>query len=211
MVCFDNSAVLCNYPVYLQGSKNCGGGKLLLIAIVLCELFAKVVPAFTGAWIFSYFFGFVLGREKATDPQKQHFDHIWSKFGYVCVITLIVNFIKIYLLYVSDVKLGHAGRVFLSRFYNYCHVCLAVTVFMGLNIIGERIVVGQTMKKMLQLSDRYSYDVYLVHHIFLIGPFSLLKLGEVKGLIVFCIVVPILSIMLQRAGRFFAGMIFSLK
>lgn len=41
--------------------------------------------------------------------------------------------------------------------------------------------------------DKYSYDIYLTHHIYILGPFSILNFSAFKGKILGIVIVFLLS------------------
>ena len=62
----------------------------------------------------------------------------------------------------------------ISRIYNSCHVLLGISLVIVLRRLYN-LFFDQKMIKALNLSDKYSYYVYLTHQIFILGSFSLLN------------------------------------
>ena len=57
-----------------------------------------------------------------------------------------------------------------GQFEKYAHVMLGVMIFLVL----YRLFRNAKRNIVVELSDKYSYYVYLVHHIFILGPFTIL-------------------------------------
>lgn len=59
-------------------------------------------------------------------------------------------------------------------FCNFSHVFLAMFLFLLLKLLFSFISYSNPLKKALNNTDKYSYEIYLVHHFIILGPFSLL-------------------------------------
>lgn len=58
---------------------------------------------------------------------------------------------------------------------NYGHVLLALSIFLIAMLCFPLQLNNKVFKTLLKLSDKYSYDVYLTHHIYILGAHSILK------------------------------------
>ena len=77
-------------------------------------------------------------------------------------------------------KLQFAGNVLAiyERVYDYGHVLLGISLFLGLRILYRRKLSRlSNLYKLIHWSNQYSYLIYLTHHGWILGPLSLLGLG----------------------------------
>lgn len=64
-----------------------------------------------------------------------------------------------------------------ARYGNLCHLLLGVSLFLILYVIYKKFLQHISgIAHILKLSDKYSYDIYLAHHIYILGPLSILSL-----------------------------------
>jgi peptidoglycan/LPS O-acetylase OafA/YrhL len=121
-------------------------------------------------------------------------------------ICLLSNSIEIYLKYVNHIELNGVLLMIQNYFYVYTRVCLGITLFLLLYYIFGMINFSKLyiIKKMLTFSDKYSYDIYICHHFYILGPFgfmSLTKNNFINCIIVF-IFILISGIILNRICQF---------
>ena len=76
---------------------------------------------------------------------------------------------------------------------NYSHLLLGVFIFLLLFLLLKHV----KNNYMLNLSDKYSYDIYLTHHLFILSPFSVMSLTDSVFLnIVIALIATIVSAVL---------------
>ncbi|HBA69387.1 MAG TPA: hypothetical protein DCZ40_08530, partial [Lachnospiraceae bacterium] len=79
----------------------------------------------------------------------------------------------------------HAGR-------KYNHVLLGVGIYLLLYEVFNRIHFKKLSTHILEIADKYSYEIYLVHQFFILGPLSLMQLTSCIPLniliVIMCIV-----------------------
>lgn len=113
--------------------------------------------------LFSYFLGFVYARYQSMIGEKAYGNIILS----VTVgLTVFINVLFIYTIYV----LQHDYGDYTHCIYRYHHCITAFCTFclaMKLNNYIEKM-------RILDISDKYSYYVYIVHQLFILGPLSIL-------------------------------------
>jgi len=140
---------------------------LLLIIQALCSL--HLIP-FTGAWINCFIIGYLFGN-----LYKNFGKSILIKLlNFFLPIALIFNITKIYLKYFININ-----NKTISLFYQYAHVFLAMALFFILLMLFQKLNFNSFQKKLLNFTDKITYDVYITHSIFILGPFSLLRRGGV--------------------------------
>lgn len=94
----------------------------------------------------------------------------WTSFV-IFTMCILMNGIRIYYKYVLD-----------STFYRfdcfeaYAHDLLALSLFFVYRLLFANI----RKNRLFQLSDRYSYHIYLVHQLFILSPFSLMAVTKVR-------------------------------
>ena len=61
--------------------------------------------------------------------------------------------------------------------------------------------------KLLNLSDEYNFEMYLVHQLVILGPFSLLSLTEniIVNILIMLFSICVLTFMLKRIEKFVIG------
>lgn len=86
----------------------------------------------------------------------------------IVVAAVLANAIKIFCKYIANVEFPG-----FSRYTNYTHVLLGIALVIILIELYRAVLKGR-IEKMLDLSDKYSFFIYLTHQIFILGSFSLL-------------------------------------
>ena len=123
---------------------------------------------FKSYFFFSRIFCYLFGYFGAVFLQNYKKEKIFRILTLVLVfITIITNTIRIYFNYINPISSG----VF-DLFVQYSHALL------GISITFLFIVLLKNTKrnKILDLSDKYSFYIYIVHQLFILSPFSLLTI-----------------------------------
>ena len=154
----------------------------LEIIAVFCYGFADF---YSGAWIGCYVIGYAIG----INEKKQFFPN--RAFLILFGVLASFNIIQIYIDYLGKVELhGILGKVYsVIKLYN--HVWLGVFLFLALKTIFGRLEFSQNTRRVLDITDKYSYETYLVHLILILGPFSLMALTPYLVLNIFIIIICI--------------------
>lgn len=145
---------------------------IMLTCFVIAETF---IPYFNSAWINCYILGLFLGfcqREGKLFLTK-------SIIGFVLVATVCMNGVQIYIDYFSNVELSGATKQYYNFLYSYAHLALGVCLFFGMkSLFSKAFSKGypKIIEGISKYSDKLSYDVYLVHLFFILGPLSLMEL-----------------------------------
>ncbi len=140
------------------------GVATLLVLIEL--LFLSYKSYFAPAWICCYVIGFFIPRLKKSA--------IWKRGYYLlgCALCIVGNTIKIYLFYYVKPTWGGIYGVILQECYNWVQVLLAVLIFVGVYKLLHKVMQKKTTVKILDWSDKYSYDIYISHMVFVKGMLS---------------------------------------
>lgn len=172
-----------------------------LFCIFLCMIIQIHLPQFNPIWILCYICGYLIGKLKLKDEKW-----LYKSSMLFVPMGIIFNAIKIYMKYVYKITFKHEILNSLyMRYGSISHLLLGVALFLILygiyiNLIQHMHTSG--IACMLKLSDKYSYDVYLVHHIYILGPLSVLSL-QTSILFKIAILVGLISIqsiIVHKAG-----------
>lgn len=161
-------------------SKNVVSYWFFSIAIFyIIELFGRG-GYFNPAWISCYLFGFLFSFRYMSENNKRREKKYLIIL--ITVICIIMNIIKI------SGKLEVEGIRY-SIFYDYAHAMLGSTLFLNLYNILSKIKweYKSGFVKFLDTMDYYSYDIYLVHQIHIISPFTLMDKTDSVGVNIFII------------------------
>jgi len=152
-----------NSDNFKQNAKNF---MLLTIFIQALEFFDVInVKA---CWINTFIFGYAYKR-----CCKQIKEQRLTKIA--VFVLFVVSFpFAVILQEKINVSLPSIFNTYSKYIMNYGHVILGAVLFILLFDIFERIKLKENV--ILKLSDKYSYYIYLIHQIFILNSFSLLKL-----------------------------------
>lgn len=145
---------------------------------------------FNSPWINCYVLGFVIARISISS-EKMRVSLVWL----LLAIALLLNVTKIYSTYIHELHFPLSGLLF-----QYAHVLLGACLFVGL----KEMLVNTKQNRLFELSDCYSYEIYLVHHFFILGPLSLMDISPFMSIniILVLFLVCILSVLVKRFSVF---------
>ena len=173
--------------------------KLLVPAAVLLfvmnELvFRQMFSYFNAAWINCYLIGFALRRF-----QQYRFWYTGSAWlltltGAVCIS------IQASVRYLQLITLTDAWRPFYYPVCDYGHVFLGVALFCSGRVLLRPFCNINLIQRILRLSDRYSYQIYLTHHFFILGPLSLMALtaNSYVNVVLILLLTVLTAVLLQK-------------
>lgn len=145
---------------------------LSMLTIVITETFFNY---FNSAWIFCYILGFFLGN--ISDCKKIKLFRNMTLL--IIAGAILLNFIQLLQDYVLELELNGIVASLYGSFCNFAYVFLGVALFIIFKAIFSIILkrgCPNFIKKLCLYTDRYSYDIYLVHQFVILGPFSLMRL-----------------------------------
>lgn len=148
-----NSVVFALYSVLL----------LILLQIVIMIHFT----AFIAPWIVCYAIGMIYSR---IENKRGKTDLIFKIIAGALAILMVGVQFKID--YFSDIKIPVLMEKTYLMFCRYGHVFLGISILFIIRALYNKFAKSRTKHVFLDLSDKYSYDIYLVHQIFLLGPFA---------------------------------------
>lgn len=165
---------------------------LIFFTLTICgEIFSR---AFNSYFVFSSIFCYLFGYFAAVFLQE-YGRKIYKLL--VCVLTvttILLNCLRIYCKYI-----GHFIFKEFALFEGYSHAFFGISI-----VLFSLLFIKIEKKKMIfELSDKYSFYVYLVHQLFILSPFTLLTATHHKILNWFLTIIAILvsAILLELISR----------
>lgn len=193
-------------PLLQEYRNKCVEGKrtfviFTVLGVIITSVLIQGFTTFNPAWICCYVIGYALGI-------NENGKYIREKVLMVIagIITFAGNCLQIYCEYIANIDFTGFGII-----KNYNHVMLGVFIFSLLKVIFEEVDLNE-FDKFLKLSDEYSFEVYLVHQLLILGPFSLLALTgySLVNILIMLLGVWVLAFMLKKADKVVEGVITSL-
>lgn len=163
---------------------------LSVIAVLITELFFNY---FNSAWIVCYILGYCLGI--FSTKEKIKFYNLISCL--IVVGAVFMNLIQILQDYVLQLGINGITYSLYLRFCNFAHVLLGVALFIVLKrLFGAVFKKGypKAIEKLCLFSDRYSYDVYLVHQFIIFAPLSLMNVTTITAINIFITLIAIIAL-----------------
>ena len=150
-------------------SMMCSGFLIVIGLLIFFELFAS---HYNAAWMVCYFFGIIMGRLLNSKVPEMIQGRQYIIF-IIVILSIIFNTIQIIIdYYICPTFSGVNGSIY-NKFCNYAHVLLGITLVLLLRYIYNKVTNGSVEHCILRWSDKYSYYIYLVHQLFILGCFSL--------------------------------------
>lgn len=188
----------------LQSYRNkCVEGKRTIVVfavlgVIITSVLIQGFTTFNPAWICCYVLGYALGV-------NENGEYISEKVLMIIagIIAVAGNAVQIYCDYIANIDFTGFGII-----KDYNHVMLGVFIFIQLKAIFEKVDLSK-FRKLLKLSDTYSFEVYLVHQLLILGPFSLLALTDFSlvNILIMLLSVSILAFVLKKTDKVVGGII----
>lgn len=194
--------ILCCYvltPVlYLYFKKNDTGLTFFIKSILItvgihiffsCISHLIIKMSFTPAWINCYVAGFIIARVL----QRSNRERIFYT-SLIIIFCILTNATKIYSNYIYELPIP--SKV---MFFQYAHVFLGISLFITFKKFFNKVRFHPVM---LQLSDTYSYEVYLSHQFFILGPLSLMAITQypIFNILLIFLIICTLSFVIKKAS-----------
>lgn len=170
LLCYAATPMLYDLKKYLKAKNRTLLGVVLFIAFM--EVFLKSFESyFMPYWLSLYVIGYFLPDV----PQGKKLRALWISSSVLGVaLTVLTYWYKFY--YYDSVQ----GQVSMLNYYSFVFlfeygvVLLGLAVFLTFLMLTRRINWPDGAKKLFDKTDRISYDVYLVHMIFVEGCLSII-------------------------------------
>jgi hypothetical protein len=175
--------------------------KFLCLLVTIELLFNEYNSYFTPAWICCYVIGYFVPQ--LLEKYRRYFN--WMTFVGLVVVCVITNVVKYHWWYVKGnspdvLSTMMAGGIFsgawiLNEFYNWSRVLLAIMLSIMTYTLFRYIrskLGGTTRIRWLDMADKFSYDIYICHMLFVKGMLSTIMLTS--NLMVNLLITGILAI-----------------
>ncbi len=189
-------------PLLESFYKDCNSkGRYIFITVVAVQIAALVCIGFADfynpAWIGCYILGYALG----VNVNKRYISE--KALSIIFAVLACMNIAQVYLEYFAKVQVSGTKGLILKGWESYNHVFLGVFIFLVLKRVLDRIQPNAQIRKLLNMTDEYSYEFYLVHQFLILGPFSLMAITPFIGLniLVILIGICIFAILLKKSEK----------
>lgn len=142
------------------------------LLVVVDIVFHSFVTYSNSAWINCFIIGMLLIRCE----QKKVWKSVKIMLFALCVV---MNGVQIYISYFTDIHFEGLYYQIYNQWCNYAHILLGITIVYILRwIYTTAKLSNRFVAQLLDWSDVYSYDIYIVHQFFILGPHSVLAVHE---------------------------------
>lgn len=151
---------------------------------------------------------FILGYFIACKSQYSISEKLFKNIGILTMVTLLV---RLYFTYIKSIDSININNLFNNYFVNWQHTLLGMCIFVSLYyIFSSNKNLNNTNFKLLDIISKYSYEIYLVHQIFILGPLSILFLSKclIFNLLVIFILIILFSILINKISINLKNIIF---
>ncbi|MGL5681619.1 MAG: acyltransferase family protein [Marinifilaceae bacterium] len=167
--------------------------KDILLFIVGFQIINNVfLYEFKTGMLTAYVLGFIIGHSV-----RIFGDRILSLIQYpIIILGIVSNMVRI--LNSRDIiKVGIDYQYLMTMINAYAHVLLGLSIFIILYLYFNanmlyKMIPESKLNRILNLSDQYSYSIYLVHQFFIFGPFAFLLISRYRILNIGIIILAIL-------------------
>ena len=154
----------------VRDRKASNGLKDVIITVLITILFFGLFASFFNpAWMSCYVLGYWIGVNKEKGFIREKI--LVLIFG---VLAFPLNAIQVYLSYI--LKPSFIRSSIFEYWCNYNHVWLGIFLFLFLMMLFRNISWEEKSRVFLTFTDKYSYETYLVHQFFILGPMSLMSI-----------------------------------
>lgn len=210
LLCYGITPLL--HAVLDEIDKRNGVRYLLSCVLLLCFVevpLRNFFPYFAPVWIDSYILGMIIRRCKY---KKETF---WKRLNVLLWICCAIT--NGMILWIGFSYLNQLAKPQLSLFYewfHYSHMLLGICSVLFLHWMFRLWrQIPPFLTAILDWSDTYSYDIYIVHNLFIQGTYSALKMVESKviGILLACVLTLVSGMLLNKASQRCKEKLFSPK
>lgn len=161
-------------PMYMwqvKGLKQKSRRRIFLLIVFYCILlimFYEIYAAkFISTWMLCYFLGLVVGWLNENDIVLYKMLCVLSVLVCICLISATIIFNNFQ--FIFSLK----SERLVECINQYAHVALGISLFIMLRKLF-RVIANNKKSILLDWNEKNSYFIYLIHQVFILGPFSLL-------------------------------------
>lgn len=162
------------YRLYI--SSSCLFKTMIMTLLGIVIMFKFFVPYFNPAWISCYAISFTFGY---AEKNRKMLLVGRMQIG-VVLLAILCNSVQIIMVYMVKPNFVENIKNGFQLFCNYSHVLLGIAIFILLRGIFQRLlklnIIPHMPFNLFNISDKYSYEGYLVHQFFILGPMSLMNI-----------------------------------
>ena len=203
-------------PIFLD-LINCNDKrKMLIIVLILCLAVVIFFHFFINlyfynpAWIICYLLGLLYGRNEKQSSAKfiNHIDFVFI----VLSIQNVLQVVNDYHFHIIDKE-----NAYYKIWCSFNHVWLGIAIFIVLRWVFIKMGISQVdnivIKNVLDISDKYSYEAYLVHQFIILGPLSLMGLTKsvVVNVIIIIVMICVMAFCLKSIESLFVLLLSRIK
>lgn len=201
LVCYLLTPLLWDIKEYARSRSKVIFCFVFLISIVLTEILGRAYGSyFVSAWINCYILGFYLPDFLEMCQEK--------KIGYITVFIAGMSIVlNVYSYKVRYIVLPGVADTFIqemcNKYINYSRCVLAIAVFLVLYLlVKENRIARGKISRLLDASDKYSYDIYLVHMMYVKGMLSVLDITDylVVNFILMVVIIIFSAFVLEKTA-----------
>lgn len=176
-------------------------GNIIIIGLLLCIyiIISSIINAhFSHHIICCYILGFYLGYIYGKSSSK---GILMSRIAlFVSLIAALLNVARIILKYVYPEWMTYVPSRLWVAYSNYSHVLLGAALF----TILFKLFHNAKYNCLLEISDKYSYEIYLTHHLLILSPFSVMSCvnSPYINIIIVLVGTVLLSVILKKIAMF---------
>lgn len=177
--------------------------KHIVVLCFVCAIIQIVMYAFKSYFMASLIICYILGyfiHKIKTTKQRMIVFAIISCFAFT---TSIIRYFYVYIW--TSYNFTFYEKTMLTLIDDYSRVFLGLFIFLFIIIIGEKIKYPQIMKNILDKNDKLSYDIYLVHMIFVKGCLSIV--GKLDNFVLEVFLIILLSIVMAKIIHFISELL----
>lgn len=157
-------------------------GGVLILATFIFFFFFNTYHNYKPAWIICYIIGYAYGINCENKVLNEH------TLNLIFIILSLQNIPQIINDYFYNIV--NSDNTFYEMWCNFNHVWLGISLFVLLKHFFKSMHLEKyvSLKRILDYSDKYSYEGYLVHQFMILGPLSLMCLTPSTALNI-CIII----------------------
>ena len=180
-MCYAVTPLLQSFTNYLNGKKEYvfwGGLLLLILGLQILDTVKAI--NITVPWLACYIVGYGISYRYYNKNVNSSDKLTLKSIAFILLpICIALNGFQIYIQYISKIHiLNGVLKSLLNLIFEYAHACLGIILFLFFilifNKIFKSVYKNNGFKNVLNYSDQYSFDIYIVHQIFILGKFSIM-------------------------------------
>lgn len=170
----------------------------VLSVCIVSILFGLFSDYFDPACMACYVIGYCLGINKKRNLIRR--SAIIIAFA---MFAILGNGVQIYLSHFLKMSFEGIYNDLFYIFKNYNHAFLGIFLFLLMEQVFKDYQFRERSRRTLEITDKYSYEIYLVHQFFILGPLSLMELTpfSILNIVIILVGIAVTAWILQQAEK----------